>query len=357
LRESKVTVAVVVAVVLLLCAYVFVFQVRVNEVAVHYRPPGNVHRVINRGSGMGEQEGGPGLYFRLPYPIDNVKTYDKRIRVLDGPLAQTQLKDDHQIIISMYCAWHISDPVKFQETLEGSVEKARQRLRELIYNETSKAVSSLTFNDLVSTDEAQVNQNFDALEKEILSALGVPVRDNGYGLRVNEFGIRRIAIPEETTREVFERMRAEREKVAAAYKQEGERRKKTIIAEARKEADQILADADSKAKGIRSEGEAEEAKYYDLFAEEPELAIFLRRLEALRTIARKARDADQPITFVLDPQTEPLSVLSRGPQEREELGETAPPPSEEGQKPQMPQNPREEEAATEKAGESAKSGE
>ena len=319
MRESKVTVAVIVAVVLLLCAYVFVFQVRVNEVAVHYRPPGNVLRVINRGGEIGEGKGGPGLYFRLPYPIDNIEVYDKRVRVLDGPLAQTQLKDDWQIIISMYCAWHIDDPVDFQETLEGSVERARRRLREVIYNETSKAVSALTFHDLVSTDQDRVNQNFDALENEILQGLDESVQEKGYGLRVNEFGIRRIAIPETTTQEVFKRMRAEREKVANAYIEEGKSRKKEIIAEAEEQASKIISDAESAATRIRSEGEAEEAKYYDRFAQQAELAIFLRRLEALRTIARKAREGDQPITFVLDPQTEPLSVLSRGPQEREAL--------------------------------------
>jgi membrane protease subunit HflC len=321
-RESKITVAVVVAVVLLLCAYVFVFQVRVNEVAVHYRPPGNVHRVINQGSDIGEEEGGPGLYFRLPYPIDDVKWHDKRVRVLDGPLAQTQLKDDWQVIISMYCAWHIFDPVDFEETLEGSVEKARQRLQEVIYNETSKAVSALTFHDLVSTDESRVDKNFDALEEEITRGVQASIEGKDYGLRVDEFGIRRIAIPEGTTQEVFKRMRAEREKVAESYLAEGESQKKTIIAGAEKDAEKIIADAESQAKRIRSEGEAAEAKYYDQFAQQPELAIFLRRLEALRGIARKARESDQPITFVLDPQTEPLSVLSRGPQAREELGES-----------------------------------
>ena len=114
-------------------------------------------------------------------------------------------------------------------------------------------------------------------------------------------------------------MRAEREKVAESYLAEGKSRKKAIVAEAEKEAEKILADAESEAKRIRSEGEAAEAKYYDQFAQQPELAIFLRRLEALRTIAQKARESDQPITFVLDPQTEPLSVLSRGPQAREQI--------------------------------------
>lgn len=312
MKESKFTLVVICTVVLLLGAYVFMFQVRVNEVAVHYRPPGKVKRVINAQEELTPGEGGPGLYFRLPFPVDDVRTYDKRIRVIDGPLTQTQLKDDWQAIISMYCAWHINAPVGFEESLGGSVERARQRLRDIIYNETSKAVSNLTFHDLVSTDEEKVRQTFEGLEEKVTE--GVQSAAVEYGLQVDDFGIRRIAIPESTTREVFKRMRAERQKVAQTYIDEGESQKTAIIASAREQASNILTDAKKEAKNIRSEGEAAEAKYYDRFAEQPKLAIFLRRLEALRTIARKAREAGRPITFVLDPSTEPFSVLSRGSQ-------------------------------------------
>ncbi len=310
MRESKLTLAVICGVVLLLGAYVFMFQVRVNEVAVHYRPPGKVKRVINAQEELAPEKGGPGLYFRLPYPIDDVRRYDKRIRVIDGPLAQTQLKDDWQAIISMYCAWHIKSPVDFEESLGGSVKRARQRLEEIIFNETSKAVSDLTFHDLVSTDGKKVRKHFDRLERDVTE--GVESSATDYGLQIDDFGVRRIAIPQSTTREVFKRMRAERKKVAQTYIDEGKSEKTAIIASAREEANKILTDARKKAKRIRSEGEAAEAKYYDQFARQPELAIFLRRLEALRTIAKKAREAGRPITFVLDPSTEPFSVLSRG---------------------------------------------
>lgn len=319
MRESKVTLAVVCCVVLLLSAYVFMFQVRVNEEAVHYRPPGKVKRVINQGENLTSEGDGPGLYFRLPYPIDDVRVFDKRVRILDGPLAETQLKDDWKAIISMYCAWHIDLPVEFEQTLGGNVERAEKRMREMIFNETSEAVASLTFNDLISTDGKMVRKNFDRLEQEVTAA--VRTSAERYGLQVDDFGIRRIAIPESTTREVFNRMRAERTKVAEAYLAEGESEKRTIIAEANNKAENILSDAESEAKNIRSQGEAAEAEYYDQFAAQPELAIFLRRLEALRTIAAKAREADRPITFVLDPKTEPFSVLSRGAQEREDISE------------------------------------
>ncbi len=308
MREHKITVVVVLAVIVLLALYLFVYQVRVTEVAVHYRPPGKVLKVLNAGASDES-----GLYFRLPWPIDKLVKYDRRVRVLDGPLPQTQLRDEWQVIISMYCAWRLADPVAFEKSLRGNEREAERRLKDVILNETSKAVAKLTFRDFASTNEQDLK--FDDLEQEITREVRRAVHDKGYGMEVVAFGVRRIAIPASTTNKVFERMQAEREAVAEKYRAEGKMEKQAIIAEAQKTAKNILSDAESEAKRIRSEGEAEEAKYYGKFAEHPELAIFLRRLEALRTIAQKAREAGTPITFVLDTRTEPLAVLYRGPQE------------------------------------------
>jgi len=308
-RESKITVAFIVAVVVLLGVYLFVFQVRTDEMAVHYRPPGKVLRVINAQDGK-EQSG---LYFRLPWPIDKVKTFDKKVRVVDGKLAETQLQDNWLVVISMYAAWRLSDPVAFEESLGGSLEEAREALKEIIFNETSKTIGKYTFNSLVNTNPEKLK--FSAIEEEITTGVRKAIEDKRYGMELVSFGIKRMAIPESTTKAVFGRMNAERKTKAEQYRSEGEREKKKILAEADEKAKGILADAESKAKIIRGEGEAAEAEYYDVFAQAPELAIYLRRLEALVNIAEKARESGTPITFVLDTQTEPLGILYTGPQE------------------------------------------
>jgi len=258
-RESKITVAVVVGVIALLAVYLFVFQVRVTEVAVHYRPKGTVYRVLNAGP-----EDESGLYFRLPWPIDQVVKYDRRIRMLDGPLPQTQLKDNQQVIISFYAAWRLGDPLAFEQSLRGNWKEAEKNLKDVIFNETSKAVAHLTFRDLVSTNEEELK--FEELEAEIMEGVKRAIEAKGYGLEVVSLGVRRIAIPESTTRKVFERMQEERKKVAERFRSEGLTEKRTIIAEAQKQAEDMLADAESRAKRIRAEGEAEEAKFYAIFA-------------------------------------------------------------------------------------------
>ncbi len=309
MKENKITVVIVCIVFVLMCAYVFMFQVRTTEMAIHYRPPGNVHRVINRPDADEDESG---LYFRLPYPIDQVRTFDRRVRVIDGPLAQTQLQDEWQVIVSVFAPWRLSDPVLFEKNLGGNVEIANQHLRDIIFSETSNAISDMTFPNLVSTREDDLK--FDELEERIREGTRASIKAKGYGLELVDFGIRRIAIPETTTEEVFERMKAEREQVAETYLAEGRARKQEIVAEAQKRAQNIRADAMAEAKRIESEGEAAEADFYAVFAEAPELAIFLRRLESLRNIAESAREEGAPISFVLDTRSEPLSVLYSGPQ-------------------------------------------
>ncbi|MFP4028942.1 MAG: protease modulator HflC [Candidatus Brocadiia bacterium] len=318
MKENKVTIAVVLIVLVLLLAYGFVYQVPETKMVVHYRPPKTLYKVRNAGQGeKGPYEGGPGLYFRFPYPIDEVQEYDKRVRVIDGPLNQTVLEDEWHVIISIYAAWRIKDPLAFEESLEGDVRRAEDRLKDVIYNETSEAIGQLRFNQLVSTNEEKVQ--LQALEAGVQAGARQAIGQKNYGIELLHFGIRRIAIPESTTQKVFERMKAERQKVADRFRNQGETEEKEIVSEAKKKAEKILADARSRAEEIRSEGEAKEAEYYDKFAQHPELAIFLRRLDALRTIARKARESGTPISYVLDTKTEPLGALHRGPQERETL--------------------------------------
>ncbi len=309
MKENKITVLIVIIAFVLMCAYVFTFQVRTTEMAIHFRPPGQVHRVINRPDA---QEDESGLYFRLPYPMDQIRTFDRRVRVIDGPLAQTQLQDEWQVFVSISAPWRLSDPVKFQQSLAGNVEQAAEHLRDIIFSETSNAISDMTFRNLVSTNEDDLK--FRELEDRIREGTRASIENEGYGLELLDFGIRRIAIPESTTEEVFRRMEAERERVARVYLEEGEFERRRIISDAEMKAQNIRADAMAEAKKIESEGEAAEAEFYEIFAQAPELAIYLRRLESLRNIAETAREDGSPISFVLDTRSEPLSVLYSGPQ-------------------------------------------
>lgn len=306
MREKWPTIVIAVAVGLVLLTYLVVFQVRINETAVHYRW-GAVLRQINAGQKTEEA----GWYFKLPWPVDKVITYDKRVHVLDGQLAQTELQDNWNVLISMFAGWRVSDPVSFKKTLRGDTRSAETKLKDILLDITVQTVGKVTIDNLVSTDPEQLE--LDLIEDRITESVRQAVKRNGYGIEVCSFGIRRVAIPQETTREVFQRMRDERETYATRFRSEGQRRKAEIVAEARTEAEKMVSQARADAKSIRAEGEAAEAEYFDVFAQAPELHNFLRRLESLATIAEKAKENGQSITFVLSTENEPFGIFQRGP--------------------------------------------
>ncbi len=293
MRRSKITVFVVGCVFALLLAYLFWFKVEVSQAVVHYRF-NKVRRVL-----IGSEDGGAGLHFKIPL-IDRIQPYDRRVRVLDSTAVEFQLKDDAAIVVSTYIAWRVEDVLAYgkSQLLSGNQDKAVRELRKLVDGEMTRALADMTFADFVSTDESALK--FDQLEDKVQKAVQKAMDEKEYGLDLVAFGVKRTALPERASLAVLDSM-------------EAERKKSDTLAEARQNARRILADAEAEAERIRGEGEAAEAAAYAVFAQEPELAIFLRSLDSMRSIAEKARDAGSPITFVLD-TTGPVWKALMGPQ-------------------------------------------
>ncbi len=325
MKESKLTIAVVAAVCIGLLLSQFVFSVRMDEMVVLYRF-NKVKKVIKPNIGLAGEGGTQkivpgetgaevveraGWFIKLPWPVDRVVHYDQRIRTLDGPLTQQQLPDDNQIIPRVYATWQVVDPVAFERSLKSDEEEAKKRLKEIISNQSGVVFGRHTLNDVVNTDPEELE--FDQIEQEIFQSVkkSLTTAESPYGIRVCSMGISWITLPQQTTQAVFMRMQAERMRVAETLRAEGQRLRRTIEAEAKEERDKIVAQAQAEAKKIRARGEAEAARFYDTFAKDQELAVFLRRLEAIRTIAAGAARSGSPVTFVISTKTEPFSLLEQ----------------------------------------------
>jgi membrane protease subunit HflC len=98
-------------------------------------------------------------------------------------------------------------------------------------------------------------------------------------------------------------MRAERGRRAADIIAEGNSEAVRIETEAKTISDELVAVADARAKNIRGEGDARAAQYYEMLDEDPELAGFLRDLEALQKML------ETNTTFVVPTDREPFSLL------------------------------------------------
>lgn len=241
----------------------------------------------------------PGLYTRWPWPVQRVHVMDARIQCAEGAFEETYTMDHRNLIVMLYAGWRIREPLKFLERV-GSSSQAEQNLEGLIRHYKNGVFGRHVFSDFVNTNREALR--FEAVEHEILD----PVRKEAserYGMEVVILGIRKIALPEAITASVFERMRSERKVIEDQIRSEGEAEAIRIRAEAGRKRDDILARAEAKARGIRAEGDSEAARQYAVFEKNPELAIFLRKLDALEeTLKEKA-------IVVLGEETAPFDLF------------------------------------------------
>ena len=127
-----------------------------------------------------------------------------------------------------------------------------------------------------------------------------------YGIEILSVGINTINVPKTVSEKVFARMIAERKRVADKYIAEGESEASKIRINADSAKVIKLADAEAKAKEIRAKGDAEAAKYYKIYKLNPELAQFLRKVEALRSVLAGRT------TIIFDTNTAPFDLLKPG---------------------------------------------
>jgi membrane protease subunit HflC len=243
---------VVVVLILMMTAH----QVRFTETAVVTRFE-KVVKVV-----MSQQAG---LMFTWPWPIDRVRKFDARLRAFETEFSQLSTEDQKTITVATYATWRIEDPELFLRAV-GREEAAAEKIGDLLKNQVSNVLRKHPLRELVNIDPAAIK--FDAIEEEVAQGLRREARDV-YGIAVASVGIKRLGLPESNTREVFERMKADRKMQIDATVAEGEAKSSEIKSMARTMADKILARADAYAKKLKGEGDARAAQYYEEFDKLP----------------------------------------------------------------------------------------
>ena len=159
------------------------------------------------------------------------------------------------------------------------------------------------FRDLISPREEDLK--FDDIETEIVQAIQNEAKDD-YGMQVEFAGIKQLGLPESNTQKVFERMRADRQRLVKQFQGEGESRAMEIRSKAEAESTRILNQAKAQAIEIEGQAEAQANEYYKVFQENPELAELLLGLEALEAATK------EKTTIVADPSTPPFNLFREG---------------------------------------------
>ncbi len=245
----------------------------------------------------------PGWYFKWPTPIEHVHKFDSRMRVLEADIGETTTKGAVPLIVNNYVAWKIAEPLQFFNAV-GTVKEAESKLLSQISDTQNKVIGRYAFSEFVNSDPEKIK--FEEIQQEMLTDLKQAVRDD-YGIEIKTLGIKQLKISEDVSEDVFGRMRAERSRRTEATIAEGNAEATRIKTDADSKKIELLAAAEARAKAIRGAGDAEAAKYYKMLEEDPDLAIFLRNIEALKKILEKRA------TIVLSADTEPFKLLREMP--------------------------------------------
>ena len=209
----------------------------------------------------------PGVALRWPV-LEKVTRFDSRFLYFNTEPLPIQTKDEERIVVDNYVVWRIRDPLLFYESFPRGFRQAEEQIDRVVRADVREVIGKRTLDAVVTGERVSIMQE---ITKETAQSL------KDYGIDVQDVRINRTELPEGTERNVFARMRAERERLARKYRAEGEEEGRRIRAEADREAQVIVAVANRESEILRGEGDAEAARIYaEAYTVDPEFYEFQR---------------------------------------------------------------------------------
>ena len=270
----------------------------------------------------------PGLYFRIPF-LQEVRRLPKRVQsLIRGSARRSITSDKKRIYAEPWARWRITDPDQFLRVVK-TMANAQSKLNNFVDSSLGEVIASHRLIDVVRTTREPLGE---APEKEALRKLqgddvdaadtqaetfstqepeeitigleklvaeikatvaekiSNPAAQSGdsdktidYGFELVDLGLMRVIFVDEVLESVYARMVAERQRWVSAYRQNGEKLKKQIVANAERKAKAIVAEGEQQAAIIRGEADAKATELYATSIEKAkEFYMFQRTLEAYK---------------------------------------------------------------------------
>ncbi|WP_330406072.1 protease modulator HflC [Acetatifactor muris] len=216
-----------------------------------------------------------GVSFKIPF-LQSVDKLPRQVLLYDLPSSDVITSDKKTMICDSYILWHISDPLKFAQTLNSSIMNAESRLDAIVYNSTKNVISSTTQDDVISGRDGE-------LSAAIIANIGTSL--DQYGIELLAFETKKLDLPGDNKAAVYERMISERDNIAATYTAEGSSEAQIIRNTTDKEVTVLLSEAEKEAAILVAEGEAEYMRILsEAYNDETKQAFysFVRSLDALK---------------------------------------------------------------------------
>ena len=253
------------------------------------------------GKPVGAPVAKPGLHFKIPL-IRKVHRFDRRFLEWDGKANQLPTKDKRFIWADTYARWRITDPLLFFQRLQNE-RGAQSRLDDILDGETRNAIANHELVELVRTsnrtplhdeslsegsDElATIQDGRETIRREILAAARTRTQD--LGIEILDVQFKRINYVEEVQEKVYDRMIAERRRIADRFRSEGEGESAEIRGGLERDLNQIESEAFKTAEEIKGRADAEAtgiyAAAYDRSTDSRRFYEFLKSMETLQQTA------------------------------------------------------------------------
>ena len=235
----------------------------------------NEYKLVRQFGKIDHVESEAGLSFKLPF-VQTVDSLPKYIQIYDLAPSDVITRDKKTMITNSYVLWQITDPIKFAQTLNGSIGNAENRINTVVYNSIKNIISSLSQEEVISGRDGE-------LTAAILDNMG-NVFDQ-YGIKVITVETKQLDLPADNKTAVYERMISERENIAATYTAEGTSEAQIIKNTTDKEVSIMISEAEKQAEILKAEGEAEYMKILsDAYSDESKTDFysFVRSLDAVK---------------------------------------------------------------------------
>ncbi|MDX2052705.1 MAG: protease modulator HflC [Polyangiaceae bacterium] len=210
----------------------------------------------------------PGPQFKLPY--ETVQKMESRILSSDAAADAYLTLDKKRLVADPVTRWKIVDPLVFYQRVNDEVA-AKTRIDAIVNSEMRRELAGRNFGEIIGNAR-------DPLMLRVTQEARKKIDD--FGIHVVDIRIKRADLPKEVQESVFQRMRAERDRVAKRYRSEGAEEAAKVRADTDKEKTILLAEAYEASQRLRGDGDAESISIYaNAFNADPEFYAFMRSLE------------------------------------------------------------------------------
>jgi len=212
----------------------------------------------------------PGLSIKTPF-IDQITKFEKRLLIFDAPADSLLTKDKKRLIIDVYARGRVSDPLVFFQKVRNETQ-ARSRVIDIVASELRREIAMDEQKEIIDTTREGIMNRVRDSVRPLIAELGIDIVD---------VRIKRADFPETIASSVYERMKAERKRIADRERAQGAEADLQKRAEVDREAVEITSEAVKESDIIRGEAEALAISIFaEAFEQDPEFFRFQRTLEA-----------------------------------------------------------------------------